>query len=77
MSYYQNGLLRPTVACLPFLAATVAFEYFLPARNLLMFFLQIVLSLPLVPLSALFVCTSRVERKSVLAIARRFAMGAG
>lgn len=77
MSYYQNALLRPTLACLPFLLATVAFEYFLPARNLGMFFLQIVLSLPLVPLSALFVCASPVERKSVLAIARRFATGAG
>jgi O-antigen/teichoic acid export membrane protein len=76
-SFYLDAVLRPTLACLPFLAGTLAFEYFLPARNLLMFFMQTLLCVPLVPLSALFVCATPVERQSVLAMARRFATGAG
>ena len=63
------GLLRrawllPTVACLPFLVATACFEHFLPARNLLMFFLQVILIVPLVPVTALFVCASRANDRT-------------
>jgi hypothetical protein len=41
-----------------------------------MFFLQVILIVPLVPLTALFVCASREERQSVVSLARRFYAGA-
>jgi O-antigen/teichoic acid export membrane protein len=75
-AYYRQAWLLPTVACLPFMAATMCFEHFLPAGNLLMFFLQVILVVPLVPLTALFVCASREERQSVVSLARRFYAGA-
>jgi len=75
--FYWRALWRPTVACLPFLLATLLFEQYLPARNLLMFFLQVLLVLPLVPLSALFLCATPTERQNVLAFARRFTAGTG
>lgn len=76
-SYYRQVMILPTLACLPFLLGTLCFEYFLPARNLLMFFLQVILILPLVPLSALLVCATRDERRSVWSMARRFSPGPG
>jgi O-antigen/teichoic acid export membrane protein len=75
LTYYHRAWLRPTVACMPFLLATLAFEHYLPARTLLMFFLQVMLITPLVPLSALFLCATKTERQNVLAMARRFAVG--
>jgi len=77
MDFYRRALWRPSVACLPFFLATMLFEQYLPARNLLMFFLQVMLILPLVPLSALFLCATPTERQNVLAIARRFTAGTG
>jgi O-antigen/teichoic acid export membrane protein len=75
-TYYRQAWLLPTVACLPFLIATVCFEHFLPARNLLMFFLQVILIVPLVPGAALLVCATREERQNVISLARRFYAGA-
>jgi len=77
MDFYRRALWRPSVACLPFFLATMLFEQYLPARNLLIFFLQVMLILPLVPLSALFLCATPTERQNVLAIARRFTAGTG
>jgi hypothetical protein len=74
-TYYRQAWLLPTVACMPFLLATVCFEYFLPAGNLLMFFLQAILIVPLVPITALFVCATHQERQGVLSLARRFYAG--
>ena len=77
VDFYGRALWRPSVACLPFLLATMLFEQYLPAQNLLMFFLQVLLILPLVPLSALFLCATPAERQNVLAIARRLTARAG
>lgn len=75
-AYYRQAWLMPTVACLPFLVATACFEHFLPARNLLMFFLQVILIVPLVPLFALFVCATPAERQNVISLVRRFSTSA-
>ena len=76
-AFYRQAWIRPTIACLPFLLGTLLLERYLPARSLLMFFLQVILIMPLVPLSALFLCATPTERQNVLAMARRFSVGTG
>lgn len=77
VDFHLRALWRPSLACVPFLLATMLFEQYLPAQNLLIFFLQVLLILPLVPLSALFLCATPAERQNVLAIARRLTARAG
>lgn len=66
---FPAGLLRsravvvPTLACIPFALATALVERFIPTRNLLVFFLQVFLLLPLVPVAAWFVCFTSAERE--------------
>jgi O-antigen/teichoic acid export membrane protein len=61
--YYRKALLLPTLACVPFALASAAMEWFIPASNLAVFFVQVLLVLPLVPVAAWFLCLTAVERK--------------
>lgn len=60
-----GAVLLPTVACLPFGLASVMIERFMPATTLPGFFLQTILILPLVPLTAWFLCLSAAEKEQV------------
>jgi O-antigen/teichoic acid export membrane protein len=63
--FYRNAWLLPMVACVPFALANVLLEHLLPATNLAVFFLQVILTLPLVVASAMVVCLTPAERKLV------------
>ncbi len=70
--FYRDGLLLPTVACIPFGVATELMQRFAPATNLPVFFMQTLLILPMVPVAAWFLCLSATERRELsLAIAKR------
>ena len=60
--YFRNAVLLPTLACLPFGAATAIVEWLAPASNLAVFFLEVILVLPLVPATAWLLCLSTEER---------------
>lgn len=63
--FYRNAWLLPTIACVPFALANALLEHFLPARNLAIFFMQVILALPLVALSATVLCLTSAERRRV------------
>src|SRR5450755_1049158 len=62
---------RPAVAIVPFSLACVAVERYWPARNLLWFFVQIAVLLPLVPLAVALVFRKEVETQVRAWIKRR------
>jgi O-antigen/teichoic acid export membrane protein len=75
--FYCNGWLLPMLACVPFALANFLLEHMLPAENLAVFFMQVILTLPLVAVSAIFLCLTANEKKllrpairKVVAIAR-------
>jgi O-antigen/teichoic acid export membrane protein len=57
-----HALFLPTVACVPFAVASFFVELFFPATNLVVFFLQVILILPLVPLTAWILCLTPAQR---------------
>lgn len=63
--FCRKAVLIPAIACLPFGMATAAIEKFMPAANLLIFFLEVILLLPCVPMAAWFLCFSPAERGSM------------
>jgi O-antigen/teichoic acid export membrane protein/lauroyl/myristoyl acyltransferase len=63
--FYRNAWFLPTLACVPFLLVNVFFEHSFPASNLLEFFLQVTLTLPLVALGACL-CLTRAERRALI-----------
>lgn len=63
--YFERALLLPTVACVPFAVATVLIERYAPAANMLLFFIEVTLILPLVPATAWFLCLTNAERLSL------------
>lgn len=63
--YYRTGWLMPAMACLPFAGASLLLEKYLPAANLAVFFLQIILTLPLVAVGAMVLCLTPSEKKQV------------
>ncbi len=71
--FYRNGWLLPMVACVPFVLANILLEYFLPAKNLAVFFMQVISTLPLVVASAMLLCLTPVEKKQVSSVIRRIA----
>jgi O-antigen/teichoic acid export membrane protein len=73
-SYYYRALLLPTVACLPFALASALIERYAPATSLLLFFAEVLLILPLVPIAAWFSCLTIGEKALVRA---RFARWSG
>jgi O-antigen/teichoic acid export membrane protein len=63
--FYRKALLLPTVACVPFALASAALERYVPATNLAIFFAQVILILPLVPVVAWFLCLTAAEKSQV------------
>jgi len=63
--FYRSALLLPTVACMPFAIAIAAIERYFPAKNLAVFFLQVIAVLPLVPATAWFLCLTTAEKQMV------------
>lgn len=64
-AFYEHAWLRPSIAVIPFAAGTLLFELWLPAHSLAVFFAQVLLILPLVPLLALKVCATADERRAL------------
>ena len=56
---------QPAVAMLPFAAATYAVERFWPARNLALFFLEVLAVLPVALITVWYVCLSSEERATI------------
>jgi O-antigen/teichoic acid export membrane protein len=69
--FHRQAQLLPTLACVPFALASVTIERYLPATNLALFFVQVLLILPLVPMTAWFLCLNTAERKQVELAFRR------
>ncbi len=63
--FLRSAVFLPTVACIPFAVASAALEHFLPATNLAIFFLQVIVILPLAPAAAWFLCLSDAEKSQV------------
>lgn len=61
--FYRNAWILPTVACIPFALANYLFEYYFPAENLAVFFMQVISILPLVPAVAMILCLTPAERQ--------------
>jgi O-antigen/teichoic acid export membrane protein len=61
--FQRNAVLMPTLACLPFAVASVVIERFVPATNLAVFFMQVLLILPLVPVTGWFLCLTTTEKE--------------
>jgi O-antigen/teichoic acid export membrane protein len=61
--FCRDAVLLPTLACLPFALATAMIERYMPAANLAVFFGEALLILPLIPVTAWFVCLSPEERE--------------
>jgi O-antigen/teichoic acid export membrane protein len=63
--FYKNGWLLPMLACVPFALLNALLEQYLPAANLAIFFLQILLTLPLVAAGAAVLCLAPEERMQI------------
>jgi O-antigen/teichoic acid export membrane protein len=63
--FHRNAVLLPTAACIPFALASALIERFVPATNLAVFFVQVILIFPLVPITAWFVCLTTAEQHQV------------
>jgi O-antigen/teichoic acid export membrane protein len=70
-TFYRRAWLLPTLAVLPFALVNISLERFLPAGNLAFFFLQIILTLPLVAVGAIVLCLTSVEKAQVSSMLRR------
>lgn len=70
-NFLRQAILLPTAACVPFALASAAIERFVPAANLAVFFAQVLLILPLVPLAAWFLCLTAAERDQIESALRR------
>ena len=77
-AYYRDAIMMPTIACLPFAVLCWVIEKRWPAANLPVFFGQVLLSLPLVPVAWWFVCNSPAERQRLRAgLSRKLAAATG
>jgi O-antigen/teichoic acid export membrane protein len=70
--FYRNAWLSPTVACVPFALVNVLLEHLLPAKNLAIFFMQVMLTLPLVAASAIVLCLTPTEKKQAGSAIRKW-----
>jgi O-antigen/teichoic acid export membrane protein len=75
--YFLKACVLPSIACVPFLLATLAFQKYMPASNLFVFFGQVLVSLPLVPLFAIRICATPQERAAILKGVRKLLGRAG
>lgn len=64
-AFYRDVLFLPTIACIPFSLLNLLFEFYFPAQNLIVFFIQLVLALPLVPIVVIAICLTPQERDRV------------
>lgn len=64
-AYYVQALLRPAVGMIPFALATQATEIWWPAVNILGFFGQVLVALPVAALGAWFVVLTPSERQKL------------
>jgi O-antigen/teichoic acid export membrane protein len=65
-TFWGPTLLLPSLAMLPFAAASYAMEQLWPAESLVSYFAQVMLSLPLAAAGGWFVCFSRAERVALI-----------
>jgi len=65
MPYMLSVWIRPWFSLIPFMASTYVIERFWRARNLVEFFSQVALVLPLALLGYWFVCLEREQRESI------------
>jgi O-antigen/teichoic acid export membrane protein len=72
--FYLNAWLLPIVACVPFVLANFLLEYFFPAKTLLVFFMQVISTLPLVAVGAMVLCLSPTEKEQVGSAIRKLAV---
>jgi len=63
--FHRDAVLLPTAACVPFALASAVIERFFPAANLAIFFMQVTAILPLVPITAWFLCLTAAEKEWV------------
>jgi O-antigen/teichoic acid export membrane protein len=63
--FHRKALLLPTLACVPFTLTSAVVERYVPAANLATFFAQVLLILPLVPVTAWFLCLTAAEKTQV------------
>jgi O-antigen/teichoic acid export membrane protein len=73
IAFFQDAWVLPTIACIPFGLATFWIQAQFPAAALAVFFMQVTVLLPLVPLAAMLVCLNHNERRELLVKIRRFA----
>lgn len=64
LEYFVSSWLRPGIAILPFAFLTYALDQLWPAPNLLIFFAQVAMALPLALMSYSFLCISRDQRQA-------------
>ncbi|HTY04667.1 MAG TPA: oligosaccharide flippase family protein [Rhodocyclaceae bacterium] len=69
--YLRRSLLLPTAACAPFALAIALIERYAPATSLWLFFVEVLLVLPLVPAAAWFVCLTDSEKLLARALVTR------
>jgi O-antigen/teichoic acid export membrane protein len=66
LTYVTSAWVRPWVSMAGFIAGTYAIERFWPAKNLLVFFLQVALVLPLALIGYWFLCLELEQRETIL-----------
>lgn len=71
--FYRDVWLLPMLACAPFALLNVLLEYLLPAGNLAIFFMQVLLTLPLVAVGAIGLCAAPDEKERINAAIRNVA----
>ena len=64
-TFWVRVYVQPALAMLPFAAATYAVQRYWPARNLAVFFLQVLLILPIALVASWFVCLTTEERSAI------------
>jgi O-antigen/teichoic acid export membrane protein len=69
-TFYRDAWGIPLLACIPFAIGTFLVEANFPANNLSVFFMQVVMLLPLIPVT-LLAFLNPVEKKTIFASIRR------
>lgn len=70
-SFYRRAWLLPTLGVLPFALVNISLERLLPAGNLAWFFLQVILTLPLVAVGAIVFCFTPAEKAQLGSMLKR------
>jgi len=69
-AFYRDAWMIPLLACIPFAIGTFLVELHFPANNLTIFFLQVLMLLPLIPVT-LLACLTSIEKENVFSSIRR------